>query len=373
MSIPEGFALVGGDDEFLVDRKADDFFKELKTRFGESAEAEIIDGRASTVADVESAISQFMQAGQNMSLFGDMKIVWLRQVSFLADNQTGRAEGTKQSLSSLTEWLETFSDPNTYLLISGSPVDKRKTFPKFFDKQKRALFLSAGKNTDQLIDLAKLECRKHGIHIEEEAAIALVNRLSGNTRMMMNELEKLATYLESQEQRTITYTLVNDMVSQFGETEFFELADAFYNFDLQKSLRSVRKHFFTHKDARPVLSNLQNRNRLLIQLRALKDGQWLELGGRQLNAGALGRAQQAYADCFSVPDKKSEFHPFGQNPWYLSRLAGIANAIPLRTLIEFQLMFIETFSRIIDHPNEQEQLVHNLVIDCHKEMLKSRK
>ena len=369
MDIPEGFVLIGGDDEFLVDRQANDIFKELKTRFGDSAVVEIIDGRASTVADVDSCISQFMQAGQNMSLFGDLKVVWLRQVSFLADNQTGRAEGTKQSLTSLTDWLGSFNDPNTYLLISGSPIDKRKAFPKFFEKRKQAIFLSAGKNADQLIDLAKRECRKHGIGIEEEAAIALVNRLSGNTRMMMNEIEKLATYLESQDQPKITYSLVNDMVSQFGETEFFELADAFYNFDLEKSLRSVKKHFFTHKDARPVLSNLQNRNRLLIQLRSLKDGQWLDLGGRQLNASALARAQQNYADHYSEPDKKSEYHPFGQNPWYLGRLANIANAIPLRTLIEFQLMFIETFSRIIDHPNEQEQLIRNLVIDCHKEIL----
>jgi len=368
MKIPEGYALVGGDDEFMVDRQAEDWFKELKDGFGEGVEVEIIDGRAPTVAEADTCISRFMQAGQNLSLFGDRKIVWLRQVSFLADNQTGKSENTKQALANLTDWLEKFDDANTYLLISGAPIDKRKAFPKFFDKKKKANFLSANKNSDQLIDLVKLECRKHGIRVHEDAAIALINRVSGNTRMMMNEIEKLATYLDSGEDKTITYQLVNEMVSQFGETEFFELADAFYNFDLQKALQSVRKHFFTHKDARPVLSNLQNRNRLLIQLRSLKEGQWLELGGYQLNAQSLAKAQQAYASWFEAVDQKSEFHPFGQNPWYLSRLAQIANAIPLRTLIEFQLMFIETFSRLIDHPNEQEQLIRNLVIDCHKEL-----
>lgn len=373
MKIPEGYALVGGDDEFMVDRQAETWFKELKASMGESAEVEIIDGRVSTMAEAEACISRFMLGGQNLSLFGDKKIVWLRQVNFLGDNQTGRAEGTKTSLNDLTTWLETWNDANTYLLISGSPVDKRKGFAKFFDKRGNAAFLSTSKNADQLIDLVRQECRKHEIRIEEDAAIALVDRVSGNTRMMMNEIEKLATYLASAEQRTITYTLVNEMVSQFGETEFFELADAFYHFDLQKALQSVRKHFFTHKDARPVLSNLQNRNRLLIQLRSLMDGQWIDSGGRQLNAAALGRAANAYASCFQDGGQKSEYHPFGQNPWYLNRLASIARAIPLRTLIDFQLMFIATFSRLVDHPNEQEQLIHSLVIDCHKELARSKR
>jgi len=369
MKIPNGFALIGGDDEYMVDRQAEDLFKTLKSEFGEGVEVEIIDGRVSTVGDVGNCVSQFMQAGQNLSLFGDKKIVWLRQVSFLGEGQTGRAEGTKEHLTSLTDWLGVFNDPNTYLLISASPVDRRKSFAKSFEKSGNFVYLSASKSADELTSLAKDECRKLGVRIDEDAAISLVTRVSGNTRMMMNEIEKLATYLEDADSKVITYNLVNDMVSQFGETEFFELADAFYNFDLASALRSVRKHFFTHKDARPVLSNLQNRNRLLIQLRTLKDGQWLD--GRQLSAASLARAQSAYGSLFQNPDQKSEFHPFGQNPWYLNRLATIANAIPLRTLIDFQLMFIDTFSRLIDHPNEQEQLINNLVIDCHKEMQKS--
>jgi DNA polymerase III subunit delta len=368
MKIPELFALVGGDDEFLTDRQAQEWFNTLKSTYGDGVETEIVDGRASTVGDVESCISRFMQAGKNMSLFGDRKIVWLRQTNFLGDNPTGRAEGTKNALQNITAWLETFTDPNTYILISGSPIDRRKGFYKFFEKLGHLFYLPSGKNTNQLLDLAQKECIRHGVRIEEEAALMLIARIGGNTRMMMNEIEKLSTYLESEDPKIITYSLVNEMVSQYGETEFFELADAFYNFNLEKALQSVRKHFFTHKDARPVLSSLQNRNRILIQLRSLKDGRWIDLGGQQLNKNSMQRAQQAYETFFEKADQKSEFHPFGQNPWYLGRLASIANTIPLRILIDFQMKFIATFARMIDHPNEQEQLIRDLVIDCHEEL-----
>jgi DNA polymerase-3 subunit delta len=370
MDIPEHFALIGSDDEFMADRQAQTWFDSIKAE--KDAETEVIDGRVQNVSDVETCIARFMQAGQNMSLFGEQKIVWLRQANFLGDNQVGRAEGTKKELEAVQSWLKEFTDPNTYLLISGAPIDRRKAFPKFFDKQSKMLYLATSKQADQLLTLVDEACKNLGVEIDEEATEALITRVAGNSRMIVNELEKLSTYLADKDPKRITYNLVNDMVSAFGETEFFELADAFYNPSLDAALASVKKHFFTHKDARPVLTNLQNRNRLLIQLRSLKEGQFIRLNQRQIAAQDLSRAQSTYASFFTDVQKKSEFHPFGQNPWYLSRLAKIAERISLRVLIDFQLRFIDAFSELINHPNEHEQVIHNLVMDCHQQLLIQR-
>jgi DNA polymerase III subunit delta len=367
MKIPDYFALVGGDDEFLADREASSWFQQLRDRFGEDCETEIIDGRVANTGEVQQCIARLMQAGQNLSLFGTSKVVWLRHVSFLADTQTGKSEGTKEELDALTSWLERFNDPNTFILISGCPIDRRKTTAKFFEKQGKLHFLSAARSSDQLVALAREECSRHDLKIGQEAAEALVDRLNGNTRMMICEIEKIATFLASDQHREVTRQWIGELVPAFGDADFFEIADAFYSFDLNGSLQAVRRHFFTHKDARPVLSNLQGRNRLLIQLRALHDGNRMDIS-RQIQAQALSRVADQFSDLFENVSAKSEFHPFGQNPWYLGRLASVASRIPLRTLISFQLLFIDAFSRLIDHPNEQEQIIVELFMDCHMEL-----
>ncbi len=371
MSIPDKFVLVGGDDEFRVDRQAEEYYQAKLKEFGDGADTEIIDGRAQNVADVTEVISRFMQAGQNMSLFGDKKVVWLRQATFLGDNQTGRAEGTKSELAAMLKWLETYDDPNTYLILSGSPVDRRKAFPKFFDKQKAFNLVSSPKDASEIIDMVREECKKYEVSIDEEAALALIARVNGNSRVMMNEVEKIATYLHSEDRPAITYDLVNEMVSQFGETEFFELTDAFYQPNLDQALQAVKRHFFTNRDARPLISSLQNRNRLLILLRSLGDGQIINLNTRQLSAADLAKAASKFGEFFIDPSKKSEFHPFGQNPWYMNRLMSIARTIPMKTLIDYQIRLVDVFSRMIEHPYEQEQIIKELVIDCHKDRKKT--
>jgi DNA polymerase-3 subunit delta len=367
MNYPQGYALVSGDDEYLADREAESWFRGLCAQMGPDCETEVIDGRAPTIAEVQDCLCRIMRNSQNLSLFGERRILWLRHASFLSDQQAGKFEGSKEGVEDFRSWLETFDDPNTYVLISGYPLDRRKAFCKFFEKNGRLHFLASSKNTDQLVQLVLQECRTHDVRISREAAETLISRVNGNTRMMMSEIEKMATFLASESRNEITYERILEHVPAFGESDFFELADAFYASDLDEALQALRRHFFTHKDGRPVLSNLQTRNRLLLQLRALKEGQQLDISSRSLQAPALQKAASHYTDCFQDLSAKSEFHPFGQNAWYLGKLATIANQITLKTLIRFQLLFIEAFSRLIDHPNEQEDVVRDLLIACHLE------
>ncbi len=367
MKLPESYIFIASDDEYVSDRAAKEIFEAQKAVFGEGVEAETFDGRAQNVAEVEQCCTNFMQAAQNMSLFGEQRIIWFRQINFLGDNQTGRAEGTKEMLASLQSVLETFNDPNTYLILSAAPLDKRKAFAKFLDKSGHLQLINASRSTEDMLPMILQECKKFDIQIHEEAAATLISKLNGNHRMIMNELEKVITYLLSEEEKEITYDRVNELVSEFGEAEFFELTDVFYSGNQARTLQAIQRHFFTHKDARAVLSSLQNRNRLLIHLRTLHDSQYLNLKSYQFDKGGFERAKSEFSDTFEDTSKKSEYHPFGQNPWYLGRLGQTAQRFSLKQLIDIQLGFIEVFQRLIDHPNDHETIIRDFAIDTYNQ------
>lgn len=364
MSAGLSFQLIGGDDEFLVDSRAVEAFNRKRRDFGDGAEIEMIDGRFGTVDEVSAGIGRFISAAQNLSLFNPKRIVWMRQATFLGETQVGKTEGAKSAAESLSAFLKDFSDPDAFLLISGSPVDRRRSFTKWVESAGALTYIALPKDSEQLIPHLLDKCGEEKVKIDHDAAAALIERVNGNPRMIMNELDKLITYVMNNETRLIDYECVNSMVPPYGEGNFFELADAFYTLNLESTLRCVRKHFFSNKDARGVLGNLQSRNRLLIQLRTLHDGGWVDLRRGSLSKDSLGSAAAEYALWFSDVNAKADTHPFGQNPFYLSRLAKIAARLTLKTLIDFQLAFIETFVRIIDHPNDQEQIIQQLVLDC---------
>jgi DNA polymerase-3 subunit delta len=49
------------------------------------------------VGEVESAVNRFRDSVQTVSMFGGRRLVWLKDVNFLADTVTGRAESTLRS------------------------------------------------------------------------------------------------------------------------------------------------------------------------------------------------------------------------------------------------------------------------------------
>jgi len=111
-----------------------------------------------------------------------------------------------------------------------------------------------------------------------------------------------------------------------------------------------------------VISALQNRNRILLQVRALLDAGDVRLGPRGLDG--MPKAAAAHATKFIGATEKSSYNLFSQNPWYLGKLAGSAKLPPLRRLIDNQQEFIAAFEEIIQRPHEQEEVLRDLAVRC---------
>lgn len=365
---PKRFVFVCGPDDFLVGRIGRDRFEKAAAGMDEFSR-ESISGFAANVSEVETIVKQFRQTVQTMGLFGGRKAVWLKDVNFLADTITGRAEGTLELVADLQELLERIDPGEVSVVITASPVDRRRSFPKWCEANGDfQLAGDSGGRGGSAVDwraLANEECTRHGVAIAQDALELLVGKTAGNARLFIGEIQKLATWLD-EAGGTIEGKHVEDLVPAFGDGDFFEATEAFFSRNITWTMDALRRHFFAGNHARPVISSLQNRNRILIQLRALVFGGEIALGTRGVDKNALARAAQNYESLFAeAAGEKTPFNIFTQNPWYLSKLAGDPGKLPsLRVLIDHQFEIARAFQELIERPDEQEEVLRAMAIRC---------
>ncbi|MEN8744015.1 MAG: DNA polymerase III subunit delta, partial [Lentimonas sp.] len=333
------FTFICGEDDYLVSEKGKEWFAEQTKDLMDDLSKEIVDGRAGNIAEVEEALSRFTSAVQTLSLFGERKVVWMKDVNFMANSQTGNAQGTLDLVENLKELLGTLNDSQVGVLITAHPIYKVRSFYKWVQKNAEFTLIDGGKDSAAgLAAIIQEECEKAGVTITRDAVQLLIGKVNGNTRLIVEETRKLVTFV-GPEGGAISDRLVIDLVPNFGDADFFEAADAFYSLRLDWTLEALRRHFFTNSESRPLLGSLQSRNRLLIQLRVLMDAGAIRLGGRGIAKSDLEAAGRTYAHHFGEGAEKSNLNVFTQNPWYLGRLAQTAAKVPLKKLVDFQIAF----------------------------------
>lgn len=366
MSLPS-YTFVAGPDDYLVSRSAKEIWVELCDGVDDDFSQEIIGGHVAKVEEVEAAVNSFREAVQTMGLFGGRRVVWLKGVSFMADNVLGRSETTQKACADLQEILASVNPDDVGVLISASPVDRRKRFAKWIEKNGAYMATGGmdakGKGVEALIGVLEEECAKLKVKIDRQATEVLISKVNGNSRLLLEEARKLATYL-GEEGATINSRLIEQLTPNFGEGDFFESTEAFFSRNLAWTLDALKRHFFAGNDARPVIASLQNRNRLLIQIRALVDGGEIQLGGRGIAKPGFEAATAKYAKFYDGLNKKSNFNVFTQNLWYMGKLAGEGKLPTLKRLIDHQQEFIRAFEEIVERPNDQEDALRSMSIRC---------
>ncbi len=353
---PKSFFFISGDDDFLVHRQGEALF-EAKAQGLDAYAKEIIEGSAQNVGEAERAITHFIQAVETRGLFSDQKVVWFKGVNFLGDNVTGRAEGTKAAVETLLQCLKRLNPTDVKVIITAFPVDRRRKEYKTLEALGDSRHLEGGKDEAQTTNLLTQEAQALGVTLSTEAALALANRVHGHTRMALGELKKLATFIGPG--GNITPSLIDTLVPAFGDIDFFHAAEAFFTERLPAALAALKEHCFVHKEVRPLLSALQSRTRLLIQLKALMDAGKINARSRGIDKSALDTAAEHYA---FPQGEKSTLNVFSQNPWYLGKLAGALSQLTLKQLVDYQLLFLRAFEELLDTPNEAAAVMERLYV-----------
>jgi DNA polymerase-3 subunit delta len=200
------------------------------------------------------------------------------------------------------------------------------------------------------------------VTLAPDALELLLAKVGANSRLLVEEVRKLASY--TGDGGIVEEKQVEELTPNFAEGDFFEAAEAFCSGDLRWALAALHRHFFAGGDARPVLTALQNRNRLLIQVRTLLDAGEVRLGPRGLDKAGFERAAAAYGPHFAGAGEKSSFNLFTQNLWYLGKLTANAKLPPLRRLIDNQQEFIAAFEELVRRPGEPEEVLREMVVRC---------
>lgn len=364
------FVFVCGPDDFLVNRVGQQRFEALAAaaqvdEFGR----EVVSGFSGNIDEVTAAVNRFRDAVQTVPMFGGQRVVWFKDVNFLADSVTGRAEGTLEQVEALQELLEKVNPDEVAVVITASPVDRRRSFPKWCEA--RADFQLAGGDGEAagevLVGVALAAARELGATFADGALEVLLEKTGPNSRLITEEVQKLAAYAaEGDGPATITEEHVAEVVANTAEGDFFESAERFFAGDLRGTLAALQRHFFAGGDARPVLAALQNRNRILLQARVLMDAGELRAPSERFgfDKSAWAAAQGRHAARFGGDVEKSSFNLFTQNQWYAGKLVSGSKLPPVRRLIDYQQEFIRAFEGIIARPNEQEAVLRDMAVRC---------
>jgi len=370
----KNFAFLCGPDDFIVNRLGQERFSALAAEANaDDFSREIISGFAANVDEVEAAVNRFRDAVQTVPMFGGKRVVWFKDVNFLADTVTGRAEGTLTQVEALQELLEKVNADEVAIVITAAPIDRRRSFPKWCEGH--ADFTLAGGDGesagDALAGVAIEEAKASGATFGEGALELLLAKVGPNTRLLTEETRKLATYAGDPSTplgaggAVIEPAHIDELTPNFAEGDFFESAEKFFASDLRGTIAALERHFFNGGDARPVLSALQNRNRILIQCRVLLDtGELRAPGPYGFDKSAWARAAEAYAKHFGGDTEKSAYNLFTQNQWYVGKLVSSGRLPPLRRLIDNQQEFIAAFEEIIRRPNDQMTVLREMAVRC---------
>lgn len=358
-------AFFGGADDYRVDRLARAWFEEHTRDIEDEFSKEILNGTVSNLSEFDELLGQLRQATQTLSLFGTKKVVWVKDCNFMADAGVGKVASAKERWAEWEELFKSLEGADVEVVVSASPIDRRKYFFKFFDKHADCTVVASDGKNDEGGNLRFIyeEAKRLNVRIDESAALMLLAKIPEASRLWVLELEKLAMYV-GEPGGLITEEMVRDQVAVFGDGDFFEAAEAFFSLDLRWTLAALERHFFHESQPRPLLMAFLSRNRLMIQLRALVEGGLVPAHTRSLTKGVLDAAAKAIYPLFANTDNKSGFNVFTQNPWYLGKLFQAANQLKLRSWIRIQLEILKAFEETIQRPEEPLEIFRELAIRC---------
>ena len=233
-----------GSDEAEVKRVAAELASNLTPPGAGDFGLDVIDGAADNVDQAEGRVRSAIEALQTLPFFGNTKVVWLKNINFLGDDQKARSTAVQSVLEELSQLVDSGFGPGITLLISATDLDKRRSFYKTLVRRAEVqvferLDSTRGGWEEEALEMVQQRAKKRKLQFDDDALDLFVLLTGGDTRQIDNELEKIDTFLAKD--RGVNIELVRDLVPLSRAGVIFELGNALAARDLQLSLTLVRR------------------------------------------------------------------------------------------------------------------------------------
>ncbi len=356
--------LITGDDDYLVSEKVTSILRQVAPPGGDAAaQLERIDGAVDKVEPAVNVIRRCLSAINSLGLFSEQKTIWLENATILGDNRASQSQTVQDELTRLTDKIKAGLPEDVTLIITAPAVDKRRSFYKTCKSvgELHEFMVPDDRNyRDQASVVERLErlAADKGLQLAPAAKVAFQQKVGLDTRVILNELEKLATALG--DRRKVEAEDIANFVSASREAAFFDLADAFADRDLAKSLRILRQLVFQRQNLMGLIINLEKRVRDLMIYREAIDRQWM------VKKTAFGKDSYAWGtlppEIEQVFTQEMENDPRSMHPFRASILARQAAGFTRKRLEHCQKQVILAHESMVSSRVPPELVMEILLV-----------
>jgi DNA polymerase III subunit delta len=301
------FHVIVGSDDGMVREEALALYNELTGGNDDGFTHETIDGNADNSEGAYEICSSASQSLMTMPMFGGDKVVWLRNVNFLADDVTGRSQRTEAGVEMLRGILEKGLPNGIKFLISADKIDKRKSFWKFLEKNAAVqsfdkIDINQEGWEDAVGRLVEGRANELGLKFENDAMELFIMLAGEQTKQIMNELEKLDLFL-GKERRVVTIEDVRMLVPLSREAVVFEIGQAIQKGNVARAIQLIDEQLAAEESAIGIMrASIINVVRNLYMAKLILEKFKAPSGNYGAFAGALNRLPAS--DRAWLPQKK---------------------------------------------------------------------
>lgn len=301
------FHVIVGTDEGQVREEALALFNQLTGGNDDGFTHETIDGNADNSEGAYQLCSSAIQSLLTMPMFGGDKVVWLRNVNFLGDDVTGRAQRTEAGVEALRGVLERGLPEGIRFILSADKVDKRRAFWKFLEKNASVrsfdkIDISRDGWQDEVGRLVEGRAKDLGLGFERDALELFIMLAGEQTKQIANELEKLDLYL-GKERRTVEVEDVRALVPLSRAAVIFETGQAIQAGNVARAIQLIDEQLEAEESAVGIMrASIINVVRNLYMAKLILEKFKAPAGSYGAFAGALNKLPAA--DRAWLPQKK---------------------------------------------------------------------